>query len=91
MCDPITAIMGIVGLASTAMTLAAPVQKPPAAAPPDPSALMAPISKSGDAAVKLGGESAPDANNNSSATTLFTERRKQGTSLGSLGRSGLSL
>lgn len=91
MCDPLTLIMGVAGLASTAMTLSQQVETPPAVAPPDPSALLAPVSKSGETSVKLGGEDAPDSNSNSSATSLFTERRKQGTSLGSLGRSGLSL
>lgn len=83
--------MGAMGAIGVAASASQKVQAPPAAALPNADALQAPVSKSGETQVKTGSADDVDPRNSNSTPILFTERRKQGTSLGSLGRSGLAL
>lgn len=87
MCDPITALIGLAGVGASLASAAQPVAKPPPAQTP---AVSAPTNVK-DTTVKLGSDSDANASASSAERVTFMERRTQGTSLGSLGRSGLAL
>lgn len=87
MCDPITAILGLVGVGSS---LAAASQKTVAPPPAQTPAVSAPTNVK-DTTVKLGSDSNASDTASSAPQVTFAERRVQGTSLGKLGRSGLAL
>ncbi|AUZ94783.1 hypothetical protein HOR97_gp27 [Agrobacterium phage Atu_ph03] len=87
MCDPITALIGLAGVGASLAAASAPIATPPPAALP----AIAPPTNVKDTEVKLGSNSDANSSANTAERVSFVERRVQGTSLGSLGRSGLAL
>jgi hypothetical protein len=95
MCDPVTLILGMVSIASSAAgAMAAAGQKtpePPAAETP---AIAAPTSRNPGATVRLGNSEADIKNTDSTqpnAVTPVAETRVAASSLGNLGKSGLAI
>ena len=91
MCDPMTMILGAVGMIGGMMSMGQKQPDPPAAETP---AIAAPTGRNPGATVRLG-NNADDITNNlspdSTQPSIFQERRTSGNSLGNLGRSALAL
>lgn len=84
MCDPLTLLLGVGSIAGSLLGGSNKPPEPELPAPP------APMSKQPGATVRVGTR---DQKTKSTATDYegFTEKRKAGTALGNVGRSGLTI